>query len=201
MGKPRPAWTQEPRKQHKVETLRAEIATGRASRVARPADDVFVRLEAKYTMRAITVGLLFLVLGASCVLAQDDPAMEAEEAAAQAATDRADQALEEKAEGKTTAAEEKYEAALTRDKRKWLGRDAAGKSDADVNRLYEKKVEASSAAAAAASTSSLKAMRDLGANAQMKAATGKSMQEFMEMSPEEQAEWAAELEEDNNDAE
>ena len=37
-------------------------------------------------------------------------------------------------------------------------------------------------------------MSDPGVNAQMKAATGKSMQEIMSMSPAEQEAWAAEME-------
>lgn len=43
---------QEQRKQLELEALRAEIAAGRASGVAKSADEVFDRLEAKYAGRA-----------------------------------------------------------------------------------------------------------------------------------------------------
>ena len=42
----------EQRKQLELEALRAEIAAGRASGVGKPADEVFARLEAKYTAQA-----------------------------------------------------------------------------------------------------------------------------------------------------
>ncbi len=43
---------QEERKQLELEALRAEIAAGRASGAAKPADAMFDRLEAKYAARA-----------------------------------------------------------------------------------------------------------------------------------------------------
>lgn len=42
----------EERKQIELEALRAEIAAGRSSRPAKPADAVFDRLEAKYAAQA-----------------------------------------------------------------------------------------------------------------------------------------------------
>lgn len=43
---------QEQRKQLDLEALRAEIDAGRASGIAKPVDEVFARLEAKYANQA-----------------------------------------------------------------------------------------------------------------------------------------------------
>jgi hypothetical protein len=123
-----------------------------------------------------------------------DPAPEDQEAAAQAAADRGTQQLEAEAERKMDLAGAKQNAALIQDKRKWLGSAAVGKSDGDVERLYEQKVNVDTDAAESAIGNEQRAMRDRRANAQMKAATGKSMQEIVNMSPEEQQEWVAEME-------
>ena len=149
-------------------------------------------------MRAITVVLLSLLLCVSCVSSDSDsdsdPAPEDQEAAAQAAADRGTQQLEAEAERKMDLASAKQNAALIQDKRKWLGSAAVGKSDGDVERLYDQKVNVDTDAAESAISNEQRAMRDRRANAQMKAATGKSMQEIVNMSPEEQQEWVAEME-------
>ena len=88
----------------------------------------------------------------------------------------------------------KQDAEVMADKRKHLGSAAVGKSDAEVNRLYDEKVKADTAEAAIATKDAQQKMIDPGVNAQMKAATGKSMQEIMSMSPAEQEAWAAEME-------
>lgn len=145
-------------------------------------------------MRALTVLLLSLVLGVSYVAADYDPELEAQEAAARAAEARADQQKKEEAQRIMAQAKAKHNAAIIQDKRERLGQAAVGKSDAEVNRLYDEKLKADTAAATAAAKDAQKTMNDPGANAQMKAATGKSMQEIMSMSPEEQEAWAAEME-------
>ena len=147
-------------------------------------------------MRAITVVLLSLLLCVSCVSSDSDSdtAPEDQEAAAQAAADRGTQQLEAEAERKMDQASAKQNAALIQDKRKWLGSAAVGKSDGDVERLYDQKVNVDTDAAETAIGNEQRAMRDRRANAQMKAATGKSMQEIVNMSPEEQQEWVAEME-------
>lgn len=147
-------------------------------------------------MRAIIVVLLSVILNVAGARADDNTARDAREAAAQAAADRASQKLEADAERTLDEAAAKQDAALTRDKRRWLGSAAVGRSDGDVNRLYDDRVNAGTAAAASTIGSAQRAMRDPRANAQMKAATGKSMQEYMRMSPEEQQEWAAEMQEE-----
>jgi hypothetical protein len=149
-------------------------------------------------MRAITVVLLSLLLCVSCVSSDSDsdydPAPDAQGAAAQAAADRGTQQLEAEAERKMDLAGAKQNAALIQDKRKWLGSAAVGKSDGDVERLYEQKVNVDTDAAESDIGNEQRAMRDRRANEQMKAATGKSMQEIVNMSPEEQQEWVAEME-------
>lgn len=145
-------------------------------------------------MRAITVFFLSLCLFAFQASADYDPALEAEEAAARAAAAREEQARKAEADRITAEATAKHNAMVMQDKREYLGQQAVGKSDAEVNRLYDEKVKANTAAAAAATREAQAKMSDPGANAQMKAATGKSMQEIMNMSPEEQEAWAAEME-------
>jgi len=146
-------------------------------------------------MRVLTILMLSLFLGVSYVSADYDPALEAQEAAARAAAERADQERKAEADRVMAQARAKQDAAVMQDKRKHLGNAAAGKSDAEVNRLYDEKVKADTAAAETAARDAQAKMSDPGANAQMKAATGKSMQEIMNMSPEEQEAWAAEMEE------
>jgi fructose-1,6-bisphosphatase len=63
-----------------------------------------------------------------------------------------------------------------------------------VNRMYDAKVKSDAAEGAAAIQDAQQKMSDPATNEQMKAATGKSMQEIMSMSPEEQEAWAAEME-------
>jgi hypothetical protein len=148
-------------------------------------------------MRPFTAVLLSLVLCASCVSTDSDPAPEEQEAAAQAAAERGTRQQAADAERRMDAAGARQNAALTQDKRRWLGSAAVGKSDGDVERLYDEKVNADTDAAGSAVGNEQRAMRDRRANAQMKAATGKSMQEIVNMSPEEQQEWAAEMEGNN----
>lgn len=145
-------------------------------------------------MPKITVVFLSLFLCVSCVSSDSDPAPEDREAAAQAAADRGTQQQKAEAERRMDQASARQNAALTQDKRRWLGSAAVGKSDGDVERLYDEKVNADTDAAESAIDNGQRAMRDRRANEQMKAATGKSMQEIVNMSPEEQQEWAAEME-------
>ena len=145
-------------------------------------------------MRVLTVLTLSLFLGVSYVSADYDPAQEAQEAAAQAAAARAEQERNAEADRIMAQARAKQDAAVMQDKRKNLGNVAVGKSDAEVNRMYDEKVKADTAAAMGAAQDARQKMSDPAANAQMKAATGKSMQEIMNMSPEEQEAWAAEME-------
>jgi hypothetical protein len=147
----------------------------------------------KSNMRAITAFFLCLALCASCVSTDSDPAPEDQEAAAQAAAERGFQQQEAEAERRMDQAGAKQNVALTQDKRRWLGSAAAGKSDGDVERLYDEMVNADTDAAESVVGNEQRAMRDRRANEQMKAATGKSIQEIVDMSPEEQQEWAAEM--------
>ena len=138
--------------------------------------------------------MLSLFLGVSYVSADYDPALEAQEAAAQAAAERAEQERKAETDRIMAQARAKQDAAVMQDKRKHLGNVAVGKSDAEVNRMYDEKVKADTATAMSAAQDARQKMSDPATNAQMKAATGKSMQEIMNMSPEEQEAWAAEME-------
>lgn len=151
-------------------------------------------------MRATRVVLFSLCLSlcVSCASSDSDPdsgpAPEEQKAAPQADVNPSKQMQEAQAERNIAEASAKQHAALIHDKRRWLGSAATGKSDGDVERLYEQKMHIETDAAASSVDTAQRAMRDRRANEQMKAATGKSMQEIVSMSPEEQQEWAAEME-------
>lgn len=149
-------------------------------------------------MRTTRVILLSLCLSlcVSCASndSDSDPAPEDQEAAPQADVNPSKQMQEAQAERNIAEASAKQHAALTQVKRRWLGSAATGKSDGDVERLYEQKMNIETDAAESGVDTEQKAMRDRRANEQMKAETGKSMQEIVNMSPEEQQEWAAEME-------
>ncbi len=98
-------------------------------------------------MRVLKVLMLSLFLGVSYVSADYDPALEAEEAAAQAAAARAEQERKAEADRMMTQARAKQDAAVMQDKRKHLGNVAVGKSDAEVNLMYDEKVKTDTAAA------------------------------------------------------
>jgi len=134
---------------------------------------------------------LAALLACTAVHADYDPKMEAQEAAQRkaAAVEKARQDAAVKAQ--KSAAEQKM-------MRGTLGKEAEGKSDAEVKVLYDKKMggymnDAKKAQAGVAPTGVPQKDMDKG-NAQMKSMSGKSMQDIQKMSPAEQEAFARQME-------
>ncbi len=126
---------------------------------------------------AATVVLLALLASAPA-FADYDPAEEAREKAQRDAAQRAEQQKQQEIQRQKQDAQAKYNAAVSaetmKSKRKALGAAADGKSDADVNRLYDAKLQKDSDA--------------------IKGVTGKSMKDMEKMSNAELEALARELE-------
>ncbi len=82
-------------------------------------------------------------------------------------------------------AEAKANSAMMESKRKALGAAASGKSDAEVNRLYDAKVRKDQETAKQQAATARKAMSQPENEAAMKSVTGKSMKDLEKMSPAE----------------
>ena len=140
--------------------------------------------------------LLFLTLSLLALPARADwdAKLEAEEQAKREAAAREERARKAEADAAMTAARAKARAAIMADKRKTLGAAANGKSDADVNRLYDAHIAAKTAEANAAIAEGQKALSSGAGAAALKSVTGHSMQELQSMSDEDLEALAAEME-------
>lgn len=140
--------------------------------------------------------LLFLTMSLFALPARADwdAKLEAEEQAKREAAARKEQARKAEAEAMLAAARAKADAAMMADKRKTLGTAATGKSDADVNRLYDAHIAQKTAEANAAVADAQKALGSGAGAAALKQVTGKSMQELQSMSDEELDAFAKEME-------
>ena len=129
-----------------------------------------------------------LVALAGPALADYDPKMEAEEAAQRKAAAAAS--------AKKKADFEKQKSALeAKSMRQQLGKEAEGKSDAEVRKIYDAKVNAQLDAVKKAQAGGAAPGSDMAkGDAQVKAMTGKSTQELQNMSPAEQAAFAKQME-------
>jgi len=131
------------------------------------------------------------LLACTAVHADYDAKMEAQEAAQRKAAAAAE--AKKKAEAK-----KQYDDAQMKGMRGALGKEADGKSDAEVKKLYdakmtgyqdqEKKAKAGIAPAGVPQTDMDKA------NMQMKSMTGKSMQDMQKMTPAEQEAFSRQME-------
>ena len=135
----------------------------------------------------VVAGILVALAGPA--RADWDAAGEAREAAQRKAEAAAAAKRKADADRQRSAAEAKM-------MRGYLGKEADGKSDADVKRIYQAKVNAQldqakkfQAGGAPAAGSDMAR-----AEAQMKAMTGKSMQDIQKMSPAEQDAFAKQME-------
>jgi hemolysin activation/secretion protein len=125
---------------------------------------------------AVTVALLAL-LGSAPASADYDAAEEAREKAQRDASQRAEQQKQQEMQRQKREAEAKYNAAVSaetmKSRRKTLGAAADGKTDAEVNRLYDAKLKKDDEA--------------------IKSVTGKSMKDMEKMSDAELEALAREL--------
>ena len=131
------------------------------------------------------------LIACTAVHADYDAKMEAQEAAQRKA------AAAEKAK-RDAAAKAQMNAAEQKMMRGTLGKEAEGKSDADVKKLYDAKMagyqdQAKKAKAGIAPAGVPQSDMDK-SNAQMKAMTGKSMQDMQKMTPAEQEAFAKQME-------
>lgn len=130
---------------------------------------------------AVPVALL-LLLASAPAFSDYDPALEAREKAERDAEQRAQQQKQQAIQRQKQEAEAKANAAMMQDKRKTLGAAANGKSDAEVDRLYDAKVKKDTEAANQSAAAARKAMSQGQGDAALKSVTGKSMQDLEKMS-------------------
>ena len=142
-------------------------------------------------MKHLPVVFLLLTLTSTYVIADWDYEMEAKEQAEREAAQREQQAKQREAQKVMDEARAKADRGIVAEKRKSLGAAAEGKSDDEVNRLFDEKNRKAmedadkfqkSATGAGQSDASLKQM------------TGKSMEELQNMSDEEAEAFAREME-------
>lgn len=137
--------------------------------------------------RIITI--MFLIVFNSTAWADWDPEMEAQEQA-----QRAEQARNREAQKMVDAANAKANREMLDSKRKNLGAAAKGKSDAEVNRLYDAKIKQTKEDANRLAQKARSALSQGQGAAAVKQVTGKSLQELENMSDEEAEALSRELE-------
>lgn len=137
-------------------------------------------------MKAFAALLLVSALFSTHVFADWDPELEAQEAAERTAQQKKEQAQKAEADRQVKAAQAKADSEIMASKRKSLGAAANGKSDADVNKLYNEKTAKASAEAQKAiqSAKNNPMMTTQEADSAAKSVTGKNMQELENMSDE-----------------
>ena len=137
--------------------------------------------------RTMVIAALLVAL-AGPALADYDPKLEAQEAAQRKAEAAA--AAKRKADF-----EKQKSAAEAKGMRGQLGKEAEGKSDAEVKRIYDAKVNAQLDMAKKAQAGGAAPGSDMAkGDAQVKAMTGKSMQDIQKMTPAEQEAFARQME-------
>jgi hypothetical protein len=134
---------------------------------------------------------LAAMLACTAVYADYDAKMEAQEAAQRKAAAAAEARKKAETKKKMDAAEQKM-------MRGALGKEAEGKSDAEVKKLYDAKMAGYQDQARKAQAGVAPAgvpQSDMNrANAQMKSMTGKSMQDIQKMTPAEQEAFSRQME-------
>ena len=136
----------------------------------------------------------FTLLTATAALADYDAALEAREQAQREAAQKAEREKQRQAEKMKSDANAKYNKELMDSKRKTLGAAAQGKSDAEVDKLYDAKIKKDTAAAYKEADAGRAALSSGQGAAAMKSTTGKSMQEIQNMSDAEREAWSKEME-------
>jgi hypothetical protein len=123
-----------------------------------------------------------------------DPELEAQEQAQREATQRAEQARAREAQKMLDEANAKANREMLDSKRKNLGAAAKGKSDAEVNSLYDAKIKQTTEEANRLAQEARSALSQGHGAAAVKQVTGKSLQELENMSDEEAEALSRELE-------
>jgi hypothetical protein len=142
------------------------------------------------TLKRSTLAVAAL-LACTAVHADYDAKMEAQEAAQRKAAAAAEAKRKADAQKQMDAAQQKM-------MRGTLGKEAEGKSDAEVKRIYDAKMagyqDQAKKAQAGVAPAGVPASDMAKGNAQVKSMTGKSMQEIQKMSPAEQEAFARQME-------
>ena len=137
--------------------------------------------------RTLVIATLLVML-AGPALADWDPKLEAQEAAQRKAEAAAAAKRKADADRQRSAAEAKM-------MRGHLGKEADGKSDAEVRKIYNAKMNAQLEMAKQVQSGSHAPGSDMAkSDAQVKAMTGKSMQDIQRMTPAEQEAFARQME-------
>ncbi len=131
-------------------------------------------------MRFVLVALA--MLASATAWADYDAALEAQEKAQRDAAQRAQQAKQREIQKIQNDAKAKADKEMIDSKRKTVGAAAQGKSDAEVNKLYDAKIKKDADAANRAAEEGKRAMSSPQGEAAMKQATGKTMKEMQNMS-------------------
>ncbi len=131
---------------------------------------------------------------ATSALADYDAALEAREQAQREAAQKAEREKQRQVEKMKSDANAQYSKAQMDNKRKTLGAAAQGKSDAEVDKLYDAKIKKETATAYKEADSAKAALSSGQGAAAMKSTTGKSMQEIQNMSEAELEAWSKEME-------
>ncbi len=139
-------------------------------------------------MKRILAAGVVAMLAATHVLpafADWDPELEAQEQREREAAAREQAARDAAAQKMKREAEAKYRAEQLADKRKYLGAAANGKSDAEVDRLYDQKVAQTKNEAMDAWNEGQRKLKSPQGKAATKEVTGYTMEEMQNMSDEE----------------
>ena len=137
--------------------------------------------------RTLVIAALLVML-AGAARADYDPKLEAQEAAQRKAEAAAAAKRKADADRQRSAAEAKM-------MRGSLGKEAEGKSDAEVRKLYDTRMKAQLDMAKRVQSGGAAPGSDMAkGDAQMKAMTGKSMQDIQRMTPAEQEAFARQME-------
>ena len=144
--------------------------------------------------RRLGTAILLTTMMIAPAAADYDAALEAREQAQREAARKAAAQKQREMDQQRAAAKATQESMMLAEKRKALGTAANGKSDAQVNQLYDAKVKRDTAAAQSAAQSAQKAMNDKQVNDATKQVTGKSIQEMQNMSDAELEKLSRDLE-------
>src|SRR5215470_19245299 len=131
-------------------------------------------------MRTVTATLL--LFAATAAFADYDAVQEARDKAQHDATQRAQQQKQQEAQQLKQDLNAKANADVMQSKRKALGTAADGKSDAEVNRLYDAKLKKDSESAKSSAAATRNTMSQGQGDAALRNVTGKSMKDLEKMS-------------------
>lgn len=134
----------------------------------------------KHRLTLIPLSLVLLI--GTQVLADWDPEAEAQYEAERAAETRAEQERQRAADKQLNEARAKANKAALDSKRETLGAAAAGKSDAEVSKLYDAKIKRDTEAGQAAAKAGREALSQGQGAAALHQVTGKSLSELENMS-------------------